>query len=204
MHRDLLAVRQADLGQFNPQPRCTGHAPGFLRFHHAARNGLAAARNHQSIDDDRLSQRAHESVAFLIVIAGNGLVYAECDPGSRLQCHRRRHGLARRHRPATEPVPSTLLRRRLTRTALPSAICRRRRTLILILVVSWRRRCVLPVVGTGHSAIIAVVRRLLLSGLLLDRLRGGRRIRRLPPLARLRLVVIGVRIVTRGSLRINR
>ena len=79
---NLLAIRNAKFGELYAHARRTFHAAGFQDFHYAPAHHLATPGNHPAIDNDRLRQTSGESIAGLVVISGQRLVYSNRDPSA--------------------------------------------------------------------------------------------------------------------------
>ena len=82
MHRQLLAIHNAQFGDLDPETRRTFDAPGLLGYGDAPAYRLAAPRHHDAVHYQGLSQRAHEGVTGLIVIARERLAHSHRQPGA--------------------------------------------------------------------------------------------------------------------------
>jgi hypothetical protein len=92
LYRYLLAIDEANFGQFNPEARGSFHTAAFLRLDHATGDHLPPTRNHQAVSHQRLHQSGCKGIAGLIVVGGNRLIHTNGDPGTGRQSDPRRNG----------------------------------------------------------------------------------------------------------------
>ena len=77
VNRQLLAVHQRHIGQFEREARGSFHAAGLDGISHATGDDLSAARHYESICDQRLRQSQRECIARQVAIARKNLIHAQ-------------------------------------------------------------------------------------------------------------------------------